>query len=414
MEVNPTLTFLSGVPPAEVPITDLTVNDIRLVCIAGTFDGTVIYPDNIITPIFTHLGNGQYNIGWFNGGCFKPALTDKLYEVKVQRKIGGDWTDQYQFGTFYIGDLSENFNLKANDNAVLKLAGGTMTGNIVLAGAPSLDLHPASKKYVDDNAGLCLKPTGDFIKTAGNTVFNPATFVNINGYGACRDPESDNEMVNLKTLNAAITGIVNIPFQESVNKRRVWIGATYKVNQVYAIMLDAVNSFTNDSKEKLIELLPGSDYRIHAKANSLLNRNYISFVGASPAVELIVYDGTVNKNLIFKDLILWFSNENPNGIGNSTGARAYTNIKYVNCIIYAFEDTRYSSCILDNCILIHTSGKKATIDGYSILKNTIFNNEAVISDDVVKVYSDSNLSDAIINYRGAIGVMPDDPLEIPS
>ena len=42
---------------------------------------------------------------------------------------------------------------QATADAALPKAGGTMTGKIVLDGAPTSDLHAASKKYVDDNAG---------------------------------------------------------------------------------------------------------------------------------------------------------------------------------------------------------------------------------------------------------------------
>ena len=42
---------------------------------------------------------------------------------------------------------------QATANAALPTAGGTMTGKITLDGAPTDDLHAASKKYVDDNAG---------------------------------------------------------------------------------------------------------------------------------------------------------------------------------------------------------------------------------------------------------------------
>ena len=38
-------------------------------------------------------------------------------------------------------------------DAALPLAGGTMTGDLTLSGAPTNDLHAATKKYVDDNAG---------------------------------------------------------------------------------------------------------------------------------------------------------------------------------------------------------------------------------------------------------------------
>jgi len=40
---------------------------------------------------------------------------------------------------------------QATADAALPKAGGTMTGKIVLDGAPTEDLHPATKKYVDDN-----------------------------------------------------------------------------------------------------------------------------------------------------------------------------------------------------------------------------------------------------------------------
>ena len=38
-------------------------------------------------------------------------------------------------------------------DAALPLAGGTMTGNLTLSGEPTNNLHAATKKYVDDNAG---------------------------------------------------------------------------------------------------------------------------------------------------------------------------------------------------------------------------------------------------------------------
>lgn len=130
MERNPTLTFLSGTPPAEVPITDLTINDIRLVCVEGDYNGYVIYPDNVETPQFANLGNGQYGIGYFGHAYFKAAIGSGYnYYVKVQRKISGTWTDQWQFGVFRIGDEKENLDLKPNDSVVVH-----NTGNESIAG----------------------------------------------------------------------------------------------------------------------------------------------------------------------------------------------------------------------------------------------------------------------------------------
>ena len=42
---------------------------------------------------------------------------------------------------------------QATADAALPKAGGTMTGALTLRGAPTVDLHAATKKYVDDNAG---------------------------------------------------------------------------------------------------------------------------------------------------------------------------------------------------------------------------------------------------------------------
>jgi hypothetical protein len=59
-----------------------------------------------------------------------PGTLDTLKEIADQIQAGG---------TFY--------------DSVLFKSGGTMTGNLTLAGAPSSNLHAATKLYVDDVAG---------------------------------------------------------------------------------------------------------------------------------------------------------------------------------------------------------------------------------------------------------------------
>lgn len=57
------------------------------------------------------------------------------------------------------------------DAVFLPLAGGTLTGALTLSGAPTVDLHAATKKYVDDNAGgtvsVLSKTSGTSIDLAG-------------------------------------------------------------------------------------------------------------------------------------------------------------------------------------------------------------------------------------------------------
>lgn len=61
------------------------------------------------------------------------------------------------------------------DTRYLKLSGGTMTGPLTLAGAPTADLHAATKKYVDDNAGGGGANTAlsNLVSVAINTVLLP-------------------------------------------------------------------------------------------------------------------------------------------------------------------------------------------------------------------------------------------------
>ena len=47
----------------------------------------------------------------------------------------------------------DGITMTAGDARYLQLSGGTLTGLLTLSGAPTADLHAATKKYVDDNAG---------------------------------------------------------------------------------------------------------------------------------------------------------------------------------------------------------------------------------------------------------------------
>lgn len=93
------------------------------------------------------------------------AATKKYVDDGLGNKIGK--ASSPTTGNFMSFDASGNAadsGKKASDfanashtHSYLPLSGGTMTGNITLVGAPSANLHPASKKYVDDAiAGLAL------------------------------------------------------------------------------------------------------------------------------------------------------------------------------------------------------------------------------------------------------------------
>ena len=62
------------------------------------------------------------------------------------------------------------------DAKSLPLGGGTLTGLVTLSGAPTADLHAATKKYVDDNSGgSSFTPSKTNIYDAVKEIFHPST-----------------------------------------------------------------------------------------------------------------------------------------------------------------------------------------------------------------------------------------------
>ncbi|MYE14559.1 MAG: hypothetical protein F4X99_23450 [Gammaproteobacteria bacterium] len=82
---------------------------------------------------------------------------------------------------------------QATADAALPKAGGTMTGKVTLDGAPTQDLHAATKKYVDDHAG-----------DGGGTGTLTARVERIN-FAATNDAQGDVEL----TPNAGSIAVVN-------------------------------------------------------------------------------------------------------------------------------------------------------------------------------------------------------------
>jgi hypothetical protein len=100
------------------PTGSVSVNSQKITSLGTPTDSTDAASKGYIDTQITNLINGA------------PATLDTLNEIATQIQAGG---------TFY--------------DAVLFKSGGTMTGNLTLAGAPSSNLHAATKLYVDDVAG---------------------------------------------------------------------------------------------------------------------------------------------------------------------------------------------------------------------------------------------------------------------
>lgn len=99
----------------------------------GLYVGAVVQPTGTTGARLTGVGNA-------NAAAFvKPDTQDSYVPVRV--------------GTPQTGDDAVNKNsLNGALSSYLKKSGGTLTGPLILGGAPTEDLQAATKKYVDDNA----------------------------------------------------------------------------------------------------------------------------------------------------------------------------------------------------------------------------------------------------------------------
>lgn len=100
----------------------------------GLYVGAVVQPTGTTGARLTGVGNA-------NAAAFvKPDTQDSYVPVRV--------------GTPQTGDDAVNKNsLNGTLSGYLKKSGGTLSGALILSGAPTEDLQAATKKYVDDHSG---------------------------------------------------------------------------------------------------------------------------------------------------------------------------------------------------------------------------------------------------------------------
>jgi hypothetical protein len=118
------------------------------------------------------LCHGEFSITLVAPDATNITPTGWTYTVIAEFVNAPGWTR-------YIDITKDNPNVFLDDVIVLtpgditnpdtvfvRKAGDTMTGALTLSGAPTQDLHAATKKYVDDH----IPDTSDFVQRAGDTM----------------------------------------------------------------------------------------------------------------------------------------------------------------------------------------------------------------------------------------------------
>lgn len=130
----------------------------------GTFTGPVILPMENNYP--TEDGHAVYK-------KYVDAQDAATLQA-AKESAAGLYTTKDDFGDLQTTVNNNNTNiinnyLKKTDapgyNNIMTKAGGTFTGAVTLSGAPTVNLHAATKKYVDEAKAAAIKNTSDYYAT---------------------------------------------------------------------------------------------------------------------------------------------------------------------------------------------------------------------------------------------------------
>ena len=174
------VTFLDEVvaQSATVTLTDANLRKVHAVT-TGNSNVTITLPSRPTDGIAV----GVLKV---DSGTGSVIVQDSPFDLETPRNTLATKTSQGQGCIFMYADAGDTWHIvadvglggsgggsgtdttarnaaaaaQATADAALPLAGGTMTGKIVLDGAPTANLHAATKKYVDDNSGSAAATDG--------------------------------------------------------------------------------------------------------------------------------------------------------------------------------------------------------------------------------------------------------------
>lgn len=292
-----------------------------------------------------------------------------------------------------------------NDARYLELSGGEMNGDIDMDGNDVLASGNLLDKTSAQTASGAKGWTG--MQTwAGGGLFQAAA--DLSKYPKIQKSEeeptyiapSDPTHIATKQYADSLVAGITVPAAPFGATEVVVIdGITQVLGKIYSSLKNAsdyMGTISLSAEKKGVIYLrqnPTKAYSIMAAATMRdfisvrgYGRALITSAGDPPAWNnagsvIVVFEKTSTKKMSFFDSTLIFGNEN-SGTGftnNQTGAREYTNTVFSNCLILAYNDITFNTCILDNCIVIHSGSFKSTLTACHIL-GTKFNNEPVAND----------------------------------
>lgn len=160
---------LIGIATANLTWGSLVANQTNYLYVTVAADGTLTPGSTILAPISQQGGapavtNGQITFltGSMQAFLGNGTTAPQAYVVVVGQAVTGP--------TSVIATVMSPYRAATGSVSYLPLAGGTMTGPIVLAADPAASLQPATKQYVD-NAAFTVSPLNENrIVNAGMTV----------------------------------------------------------------------------------------------------------------------------------------------------------------------------------------------------------------------------------------------------
>ena len=126
---------------------------------------------NEIAIGYNTIGNGSNTATWGN-----TSITDHYFSGTIHGLITNATNDASG------NEISTTYATKTEDSAKLPLSGGTMTGALVLSGAPTADLHASTKKYVDDLISGLGGGGGSTVSITAGTISGGSTIPVPSGY----------------------------------------------------------------------------------------------------------------------------------------------------------------------------------------------------------------------------------------